>query len=411
MTSPTRKRRIGSALSNLHPTARAAVLAGTTVVLVAALVAGVVFGGKTVKDFLGPFFGNTKIPFLENTRALCADFKDAAGLYKGNKVLLLGVEIGTVTGVINKTDHVQVDFTIPADTDLPIDVGAASYTQSLITNRSVELSKPYIDGAKFTGDHCISRENTRTPVGVSESFAALSKLADTIMEAPPGTNPKDAPGVKAMNESLKAAAYSLKDTGAPFREMLQNLTIMVGDPLKANSDWRQLFENSSTVTNNWLEYWPMFATLVRTIPTTARLVAGLSNNFGVALDGLASLLPTIVGMVQRSSGRIYKNLTDKLIPWIRDILNAYTPAILSFFSTLPPGANWLADDFYLPNMKTHNVTYIPPRVAISPEQASAICQNLRDRNTPGAQQACAPGTASDPVTLGLTNLIMGGALS
>lgn len=116
-------------------------------------------------------------------------------------------------------------------------------------------------------------------------------------------------------------------------------------------------------------------------------------------------------MVQRAAGRLYKNVFDKLVPWIRDILNAYTPHILTFFNTLPPVINWLADDIYLPNTKTHGVTYVPPRVAISPEQASAICQNLRDRNTPGSQAACAPGTASDPVTLGLTNLIMGAALS
>jgi phospholipid/cholesterol/gamma-HCH transport system substrate-binding protein len=49
-------------------------------------------------------------------------------------------------------------------------------------------------------------------------------------------------------------------------------------------------------------------------------------------------------------------------------------------------------------------------VAISPTQASAICTELRARNTPGVTSACTPGTASDPVTLGLTNLILGGAL-
>ncbi|OPE45805.1 hypothetical protein BV508_28290, partial [Mycobacterium intermedium] len=41
------------------------------------------------------------------------------GLYPGNKVQLLGIEVGGVTAVTNKPDFVQVDFTVPKDLDLP----------------------------------------------------------------------------------------------------------------------------------------------------------------------------------------------------------------------------------------------------------------------------------------------------
>ena len=76
----------------------------------------------------------------------------------------------------------------------------------------------------------------------------------------------------------------------------------------------------------------------------------------------------------------------------------------------PQFSHWISD-IYEPAWGTHNVTYIPPQVAISPSQAGAICDGLRQRNVPGAAAACAPGTASDPVTLGLTDLILGAALS
>jgi ABC-type transporter Mla subunit MlaD len=281
----------------------------------------------------------------------------------------------------------------------------------VITNRSIELTRSWSEGPKFDGNQCIAIENTRTPVSVTESFSAIGELADTLMQAAPGQDPVNSPGVQALNQTLKGAARSLDGVGPGFKEMLSNLTKMVGDPYKADADYRQLFENSAIVTSNWLQYWNEFATIIEMLPDVARLIAGISDNFAKGLDYLRSVLPTVNGMVQRAAGRLYKNVFDKLVPFVRDILNAYTPHILTFFSTLPPVINWLADDIYLPNTKTHGVTYIPPRVAISPEQASAICQNLRDRNTPGSQAACAPGTASDPVTLGLTNLIMGAALS
>ncbi|MBA0046004.1 MlaD family protein [Mycobacteroides sp. LB1] len=415
MTQPAFVQNILTRLAGMRPGARAGLVTAIGVVLVVVVAVAGIFGARTVfpavKNMVMPYLGNAHIPLLDNTRSLCADFRDGSGLYKGNKVLLLGVEIGTVSAVTNKPDHVEVDFEIPNDMDLPADVGAASYSQSVITNRSIELTRSWSEGPKFAGNQCISLENTRTPVTVTESFSAIGELADTLMQAAPGQDPANSPGVQALNKTLKGAARSLDGVGPGFREMLNNLTAMVGDPYKADADYRQLFENSAIVTSNWLQYWNEFAGVVKVLPDVARLIAGISDNFAIGLDYLTTVLPTVNGMVQRAAGRIYKNLFDKIVPWVRDILNAYTPHILTFFSTLPPVINWLADDIYLPNTKTHNVTYVPPRVAISPEQASAICQNLRDRNTPGSQAACAPGTASDPVTLGLTNLIMGAALS
>ncbi|ALR10748.1 MlaD family protein [Mycobacteroides saopaulense] len=366
---------------------------------------------QAFRNSVGPYLDSALAPFLSSPRTLCADFNDASGLYKGNKVLLLGVEIGSIVSVSNMPDHVRVEFTVPDDMVLPADIGAASYTTSVMANRSVELSAPYRGGPEFTGAECIPAERTRTPISVTESFAAMSNLADTIIGPDHGPDLRQAPGIRAIGESLDAAARSVDGTGSEFRRMLIELTTMVGDPRKADASYRELLENGTVITSDWLRHWDDFRTVMQTLVGSTRLVEGLADGLGTALFHLVNLIPVLTEAVNRWAGRGKHNIGDKLFPWLRDILNAYTPHLLSFFATLPPGVNWLADDFYLPNMATHNVTYVPPRVAISPEQASAICAGLRERGTPGASTACAPGTASDPVTLGLTNLIMGGALS
>lgn len=306
MTQPVFVQNILTRLANMRPAARAAVVSAAALVLVAVMAIAGIFGARTivpaVKNMVMPYLGNARIPFLDNTRALCADFRDGSGLYKGNKVLLLGVEIGTVTAVINKPDHVEVDFEIPSDMDLPADVGAASYSQSVITNRSIELTRSWSEGPKFIGNQCISIENTRTPVTVTESFSAIGELADTLMQAAPGQDPANSPGVQALNKTLKGAARSLDGVGPGFKEMLSNLTKMVGDPYKADADYRQLFENSAIVTSNWLQYWNEFATIVEMLPDVARLIAGISDNFAMGLDYLRSVLPTVNGMVQRAAG-------------------------------------------------------------------------------------------------------------
>ncbi len=365
------------------------------VAVVAALAAGVVFGAKSVMP--------------THTRAMCAEFTDAVGLYPGNKVALLGIEVGTTTAIVNKPDHVEVDFTVPADLDLPADVGAVTYSQSIVTDRHIELTKPYTSGPKFTGPGCIGLRSTKTPISISETFTAIGKLADAIMEPQPGQDPSRAPGVQAINDSLRAASRSLDGTGVGLNQTLRNLVTMLADPYKADADYRQLFENSEILTSDFLKNWDSFAGFVQTLPATTQLVEGLSDNFGAAMSRLSHLLPILVEAINRWGPRVYQRL-DHWIGWLRDTLNRHTPAIMAMIKSWPQFSHWLSD-IYEPAWGTHNVTYIPPQVAISPSQAGAICEGLRQRNVPGAAAACASGTASDPVTLGLTDLILGAALS
>ncbi|BBX75957.1 MCE family protein [Mycobacterium shinjukuense] len=349
-------------------------------------------------------------PRFTDTKPMCAEFTDGVGIYPGNKVQLLGIEVGSVTAVTNKPDHVQIDFTVSKDLDLPADVGAVTYSQSIVSDRHVELTKPYAGGPKFTGARCISLERTKTPIGVSETFTAVDKLANAVLGSGPGQDPSDAPGAQAINDSLRAASRSLEGTGPELNQTLRALVAVIGDPYQADADYRQLIENGEMLTTTLLQHWDTVATVVRTLPESLLMIEGLADGFGSALHHLAHALPILVEALNRFAPRVYHNVTDKLIPWIRDILNAYTPNIVGAINGLSPVTNWLAS-IYQPAWGTHNVTYLPPQVTISPSQAEAFCSVLRQRNTPGSQAACATrGAASDPVTLGLTDLILGAAL-
>ncbi|WP_431239293.1 MlaD family protein [Mycolicibacterium aichiense] len=347
-------------------------------------------------------------PKINPTRAMCAEFTDAVGLYPGNKVALLGIEIGSTTAIVNKPDHVEVDFTVPADLVLPADVGAVTYSQSIVTDRHVELTKPYTGGPKFTGPGCIKLKSTKTPISVSETFSAIGSLTDAILGSQPGQDPSTAPGVQAINDSLSAASTSLQGAGPGINKTMRNLRTMLADPYKADADYRQLFENGEILSSDFLRNWDSFASVIQTLPVTAQLMEGLSDNFGAAMANVSHLLPTLIEALNRFGPRFYDKF-DKRFGGLRDLLNRHIPAITAMINSWPQFSNWLAD-IYEPAWGTHNVTYIPPQVSIAPTQAGAICQGLTERNIPGAAAACASGTPTDPVTLGLTNLVLGAAL-
>lgn len=349
------------------------------------------------------------MPTANNTKAMCAELSDAVGLYVGNKVALLGIDVGSTTAIENKPDHVQVDFTVPADLDLPADVGVVTYSQSIVTDRHIELTKAYTGGPKFTGPGCVKLANTRTPISVSETFSAVGRLADTVLGPHPGQDASQAPGVQAINDSLSAASRSLDGTGTQLNETLRNLVTMLSDPYKADTDYRRLFENSEIFTSGFLKNWDTFASVIQSLPATVALIEALSDNISAALANVSHLLPILVEASTRLAPRLYRNIGDKLVPWIRDLLNHHNKTILSMINTWPQFTRWFTD-IYETSWGTHNVTYIPPQVAIAPTQAGAICQVLEQRHTPGAAAACASGSSSDPVTLGLTDLILGAAL-
>jgi phospholipid/cholesterol/gamma-HCH transport system substrate-binding protein len=340
------------------------------------------------------------------TRALCAEFSDAVGLYPGNKVQLLGIDVGSVTAIANKPDHVQVDFTVPGDLELPADVGALTYSQSIVADRHVELTKPYAGGPKFSGAQCIRLQSTKTPISVSQTFSAVDKLAGAILGD--GPDPAKAPGAQAINQSLAALSHSLEGTGPETNQTLRDLVTLVGDPDHADAEYRQLLANSEVLTSDLLAHWDTFTTVLQTLPESLRMIEGLSNGFGSALAHLAHSLPLLVDALNRFGPRAYNNIGDKLIPWLRDVLTAYTPQIVGFINALPPVTDWVASQ-YQPAWGTHNVSYLPPQVSMSPSQASTICTVLQQRKVPGAEAACAPGGRSDAAILGLTDLLLGAA--
>lgn len=368
------------------------------------MIAATVVAAIVVAGLIGVKF---VLPGINNTRALCAEFTDATGLYPGNKVQLLGIEVGAVTAITNKPDHVQVDFTVNKDIDLPADVGAVTYSQSIVTDRHVELTKAYSSGPKFSGPGCIKLESTKTPIGASETFTAADKLINSLLGD--GKDPAHSTGAQAINDTLRALGHSLDGTGPKLNRTLKDLVAIIGDPHQLDAGARQLIDNGEVLTSTLVQHWDSVATLLGSLPTTLTMIEGLADGFGMSLHYLAHALPILVDALNRFAPRVYNNITDKLVPWVRDILNAYTPNIIGTINALPQVTDWLATQ-YQPSWGTQNVTYLPPTVAVSPSQNSAICAVLRERNTPGSAAACAPGTASDPVTLGLTDLILGGAL-
>ncbi|MGL6236966.1 MAG: MlaD family protein [Segniliparus sp.] len=376
----------------------------------ATLVAAVAVAGVKLWPGVYGYAKQTWPELLASSRTICADFTDATGLYTGNKVKLLDLEVGTVTAITNMPDSVRVEFTVPHDLDLPSDEGVVTMSDSIVTDRHIELVKPYGDGPKLTGSGCIGLQSTQTPVGLSDSLSSIDKLADTILGRKEGDDAPDgaqAPGAAAINDSIKAMARSLDGMGQPIKQSLENLVAAFGDPYQAEADYRLLLANGTALTSGLVQNWSTVVDILKTAPALTTFLHDAMRPFTKFIEHLVAFLPILVETLERYAPRIY-NLADKIVPWISGVISWLTPQILWVINQLPPVMNWLTNS-YQPGWGAFDITYDQAQGGMSKPMATALCDALRARDVPGIETTCAPGTPRGD-GVGLADLLMGAAL-
>ena len=98
-----------------------------------------------------------------NTITVTAQFDSAAGLYEGNTVAVLGMPVGKVTTITPKGGYVEVQFTVDKDVQVPADVQAVTISNSILTDRQIELTPPYRGGPTLQNHDTIGLNRTKTP--------------------------------------------------------------------------------------------------------------------------------------------------------------------------------------------------------------------------------------------------------
>lgn len=179
---------------------------------------------------------------------ITAMFDEASGLYPGNAVEILGMQVGTVTAVTPMETRVEVTLEIDGDTELPQDVMAATISTSILTDRRVELSPPYSDGPVLGDGDLIPLERTRTPVGFDRVLAMIDKLTYAMRGDGQGQGPLadlvniGATATAGNGENMRSAlgelskALRMTSDGAVTKENLTAIVTSLDSLTKAMTD-------------------------------------------------------------------------------------------------------------------------------------------------------------------------------
>ena len=114
------------------------------------------------------------------TVTVTAQFDNAAGLYEDNTVAVLGMPVGKVTKITPKGGYVEVEFTVDRDVKVPADAQAVTISNSILTDRQIELTPPYRGRPDAENDDTIGLNRTKTPVEFARVLDVLDKLSTSL---------------------------------------------------------------------------------------------------------------------------------------------------------------------------------------------------------------------------------------
>jgi virulence factor Mce-like protein len=157
--------------------------------------------------------------FLEdqiNTITVTAQFDSASGLYEGNTVAVLGMPVGKVTTITPKGGYVEVEFTVATDVQIPADAQAVTISNSILTDRQIELTPAYRGGPVLKNHDTIGLNRTKTPVEFARVLDVLDKLSKSLRGDGQGNGP--------VADVVNASAAIADGNGQDMKDALGELS-------------------------------------------------------------------------------------------------------------------------------------------------------------------------------------------
>ncbi|WP_179276325.1 MCE family protein [Rhodococcus sp. 06-235-1A] len=338
---------------------------------------------------------------VSRTSSVCAEFTDTVGLYEGNSVTMLGVAVGTVTSIsadAGVPDGVLVTMEVDDNLALPAEVGAVTLSSSVVTDRHVEFTEPYTDGPEFDRAQCIPLARTRTPLGASETFDAVSKLATDLL------GPADADGNRPeiLGNTLRSLDGALDGSGPQLNSAIQQLSVLVGEPTDRDATVRRLIDNIDKLVDVFAVNWPDVAKLLDNLKAGMITLSEFTTEFAGAVDLAVDFIPVLERQLDKYADKVYGFL-DQLIP-IVDVGLGRIGDIKDILEQVPTVSDSLVT-LYDEDLRAGRLTYHPPQFEIDTNSPNEICAVINKyRPTCSADQQ-----RGDVIDVGLVQLILGSA--
>ncbi|MEU1998171.1 MlaD family protein [Nocardia gamkensis] len=226
---------------------------------------------------------------LRDPTHITADFDNIAGIYEGNPVTVLGLEVGKVERITPKGTLVEVHLTIESGVKIPKNAVAAIISPSIVTDRHIELTPVYTQGETLADGAHLPKSQTKTPVELDTMIKTIDKFAAAL-------KPQD--GTEGLGPTSGRVLYPMLDgNGAKIRDTLQALS----DALKVGVDNKDAVANIIIRLN---ELTTMLAENDRSVRDFSDRMTQMSGLLAEQSPGLQATLDQLTTFLANTSGTL-----------------------------------------------------------------------------------------------------------
>ncbi|MGA4690487.1 MCE family protein [Rhodococcus sp. AB351] len=226
-----------------------------------------------------------------------AEFTSSRGLYVGDDVRIMGVEVGRVTKIEPRGDRVLVRFDVDSDRRIPADAQAAIVAPTLVSARFVQLTPPHTGGPELPVGATIPVERTAVPVEWDEITEQLTRLTTEL--GPDDTDPQG-----ALGEVLDVAAANAEGHGPALRDSLQQLAMAMRTISDGRHDLFGTLGNLQVFVEALSMSGDQIVSFHDRLASVTEILDANRDDMGAALAGLDAVLVDVERFVRDNRERV-----------------------------------------------------------------------------------------------------------
>jgi phospholipid/cholesterol/gamma-HCH transport system substrate-binding protein len=233
---------------------------------------------------------------------ITATFPSTTSLYKGAKVKVLGVAVGTVDSIEVEGTSVRVEISYDESVKLPADVHAVVVPPSIVGDRFIQLAPVWEKGQPTLSDDAdLGLDRTAVPLELDDVYRSANDLAKAL--GPNGANKNG-----ALSRLISASAQSLDGNGKLLNQTIRELAGALGTLAAGQSDYQGTITNANRITKALAGNDAQLAALVRNLALVSTQLNGQRDDISSAATDLSSALRSVAAFTRKHRGEITESV-------------------------------------------------------------------------------------------------------
>ncbi|WP_419222527.1 MCE family protein [Gordonia sp. CPCC 206044] len=281
-------------------------------------------------------------------KTITAYFPSVTGLYNGDPVRVLGVDVGHVSSIAPREGDVKVELTVDKDTPIPADAKAVVVAQSLVSGRFIQLTPVYAGGPQLEDGNAIPMERTAVPMEWDDVKKQLTQLTKAV--GPEGA--KEGSAARAIDVFDK----NLGGNGEAIHQSITELSDVMGTLSAGRGDLFATIRSLQKLTDALQTSHEQLVQFNGRIASVSDVLADNSNALDDALHNLDSAMGDIQGFIGQNKDALVSSVshlqdTTRILAEkddkVRGVLHSAPNQLANFYNIYNPLTGSLSGVFGL----------------------------------------------------------------